>query len=164
MDRRQRRALWKTIAFGILVPGSVTVLVPWLLLPPLPDYHLGGFRWVGVLAVGVGAPALLWCGWEFVSTGLGTPAPIDPPRVLVVKGLYRFVRNPMYVAIFLILAGEALYFGSLRLAAYALIAALAFHLFVVLYEEPTLKKKFGPSYLDYCRSVPRWIPRLPSRT
>lgn len=160
MDRQKRRALFKTIAFGILAPGSVIGLIPYLLHSPRADFHLGTFRLLGILPVAVGASALLWCMWEFVSIGLGTPAPIDPPKVLLARGLYQFVRNPMYVAVFLILAGEAVYFESFRLAAYALFAALACHLFVVFYEEPTLRKKFGVPYLEYCKAVPRWIPRL----
>ena len=148
------------MAFGILVPGSVTVLVPYLLLSPPADFHLGSFRLIGILPVAAGALALVWCAWEFFSTGLGTPAPIDPPKVLVAKGLYRFVRNPMYVTIGLILTGEAVLFESSRLMAYAIFAGLAFHLYVVFYEEPTLKRKFGARYIEYCQTVPRWIPRL----
>ena len=92
--------------------------------------------------------------------GTGTPAPIDPPRNLVVSGLYRFVRNPMYVGVALVLLSEAALFGSFRLLEYALIVWAAFFLFVVAYEEPALRRKFGVSYQAYFEAVPRWIPRL----
>jgi len=92
--------------------------------------------------------------------GLGTPAPIDPPKSLVVNGLYRFVRNPMYVGVVLVLFSEGLLFSSSRLLEYAVLVGAGFFLFVVAYEEPTLRKKFGASYQAYCQAVPCWIPRL----
>lgn len=113
------------------------------------------------MALGVGV--YLWCAWDFVFTGRGTPAPIDPPKVLVATGLYRFVRNPMYIAVGLVLGGEAILFQSYNLVVYALLAWLACHLFVVFYEEPTLKKKYGAAYEAYCQAVPRWRPRITRR-
>jgi protein-S-isoprenylcysteine O-methyltransferase Ste14 len=153
------RALLKTGIFAIVAPGFVAVGVPYLLLGPRAEFEMGRARFAGALPILLGAMVLLWCAWDFVFTGRGTPAPIDPPQALVAKGLYRFVRNPMYLALGLVLGGEAILFQSLRLAAYALLAWLACHLFVVFYEEPTLKRKFGTSYEAYCRAVPRWIPR-----
>jgi protein-S-isoprenylcysteine O-methyltransferase Ste14 len=100
----------------------------------------------------------LWCAWDFTFAGRGTPAPIDPPKELVVQGLYRYVRNPMYVGILSILLGEALLFASWSLFGYAAVVFILFFLFVVLYEEPILMRKFGESYLQYCKNVPRWIP------
>jgi protein-S-isoprenylcysteine O-methyltransferase Ste14 len=151
----------KTIIFTFLVPGSVTVLVPyWLLSSPSasPPMQPGVFRYFGVLPILVGAAIYLWCAWDFTFAGRGTPAPIDAPKELVVRGLYRYVRNPMYVGVTSILLGEALLFGSPRLFAFAGGMFISFFAFVMLYEEPTLRQKFGESYRQYCRSVPRWIP------
>ncbi len=97
---------------------------------------------------------------RFVMDGLGTPAPVAQPRMLVVTGMYRHVRNPMYVGALSAIFSQALLFGDPRLILCGAIAFLCFHLFVVLYEEPTLRRKFGAQYTDYCRNVPRWIPRV----
>lgn len=154
-------ALLKTVIFAIVAPGFVTVGVPYLLLGPRAEFEIGMARFAGAVPILLGAMALLWCAWDFVFAGRGTPAPFDPPQVLVAKGLYRFVRNPMYIAMGLVLGGEAILFQSLRLLAYALLAWGACHAFVVFYEEPTLRKKFGRAYGEYCRQVPRWIPARP---
>ena len=106
-----------------------------------------------------GAAVYLDCAWNFAIVGLGTPAIIDPPKRLVAKGLHRRVRNPMYVGVISIVFGESILFRLFDLVAYALILCLMFHLFVVFYEEPTLRKKFGADYEEYCKAVPRWIPR-----
>lgn len=151
--------LARTIVFTILVPGTVTVYVPRLLLPG-GDFDLGSAHYAGVLLISSGAAIYLWCAWNFVWSGLGTPAPIDPPKTLVVRGLYCYVRNPMYVGVPCVLLGEALFFQSIRVLEYALLGLAAMHLFVVFYEEATLRKKFGASYEEYCRRVPRWIPKL----
>jgi protein-S-isoprenylcysteine O-methyltransferase Ste14 len=156
-------ALLKTVIFTIVAPGFVTVVVPYLLLSPRAEFEIGMARFAGVVPIVLGAIGCLWCAWDFVFTGCGTPAPVDPPKQLVVKGVYRFVRNPMYIAVGLVLGGEAILFQSLRLVAYALLAWLACHLFVVFYEELTLRKKFGTAYEAYCRAVPRWVPRFTKR-
>jgi protein-S-isoprenylcysteine O-methyltransferase Ste14 len=106
----------------------------------------------------IGTAIYFWCAWDFTFAGRGTPAPIDPPKELVVRGLYRYVRNPMYVGILSILLGEALLFASWRLFEYTAVVFIFFFLFVTLYEEPILRQKFGESYRRYCESVPRWIP------
>ena len=106
---------------------------------------------------------LLWCARDFAVRGRGTPNPADPPRALVVDGLYRFVRNPMYVAIVTSLLGQAAMYRSSSVVWYAAIVAAAFHLRVVLYEEPKLTELFGDSYADYRRRVPRWVPRVALR-
>jgi len=106
----------------------------------------------------LGAAIYYWCAWDFATAGQGTPAPIDPPKHLVVKGLYRFVRNPMYAGVLLLLAGESLAFQSLRILTYAAIVFVVANLFVIFYEEPALKRKFGAEYEEYLRSVTRWIP------
>src|SRR5207249_10939605 len=154
----------KTLLFTILVPGTVTVLVPYLLLTSgfqLFPVEIGALRVLGLPPILMGVVTYLWCAWDFTFTGRGTPAPIDPPKQLVVKGLYRYVRNPMYVGITLILLGEALLFEAAVLFLYAGLLLVCAHLFIVYYEEPTLRRLFGASYESYCKSVSRWTPRLP---
>lgn len=154
----------KTLLFTTLVPGTATVLVPYLLLSwdiQIFSFELGAIRYLGLPPILLGALTYLWCAWDFTFTGRGTPAPIDPPKELVVKGLYRYVRNPMYVGITLILLGEGLLFESAVLFLYAGFLLVCAHLFIVYYEEPTLRRLFGASYESYCKSVSRWIPRLP---
>jgi protein-S-isoprenylcysteine O-methyltransferase Ste14 len=154
--------LIKTVFFTIVVPGTVGLYVPQALkhtankVPPL-------FTWVGTGLFLCGAGIYFWCAWDFVSNGLGTPAPIDAPRVLVVKGLYRFTRNPMYVGVLSMILGQALYYGSFSVAQYGCVVLAGFYLFVLFYEEPTLRRLFGEQYEDYCRKVPRWLLRV-SRT
>ncbi len=153
--------LLKTIIFTFLVPGTATVLVPFWLLSSrfVPSQiQLGVFRYVGIFIFLVGVAIYFWCAWDFTFVGRGTPAPIDPPKELVVRGLYRFVRNPMYVGVLSILLGEGLFFESLRLLEYTAIVFAFFFLFIILYEEPILRRKFGESYQNYCKTVPRWIP------
>ncbi len=113
-----------------------------------------------VMAAGLGLVA--WCFYDFAARGRGTPAPWDPPRRLVVGGPYRRVRNPMYLGILAILVGEAIFFRSAALVLWAAITAVAFHLAVVLYEEPGLRDRFGVDYDRYLADVPRWLPRLRS--
>jgi protein-S-isoprenylcysteine O-methyltransferase Ste14 len=106
-----------------------------------------------------GAALALWCVVTFARVGRGTPAPFDPPRRLVVRGPYRFVRNPMYEGTGLALAGAALFYESLPILGYTGIFFLAAHLFIVMYEEPTLRRSFGQEYAAYCSRVPRWWPK-----
>src|ERR1700730_15889914 len=116
--------LLKTIVFTFLVPGTVTILVPFWLLSSRsaqPPMQIGMLRYFGALPILMGAAIYFWCAWDFTFAGLGTPAPIDPPKELVVRGLYRYVRNPMYVGILSILVGEAFLFASQRLFEYAVI-------------------------------------------
>jgi protein-S-isoprenylcysteine O-methyltransferase Ste14 len=101
------------------------------------------------------------CIWEFARRGRGTLAPVDPPRTLVVQGLYRYVRNPMYLSVTMIVLGEALLTGSRALLAYWAVWFLAANLFVIGYEEPTLRRRFGPAYDRYRATVGRWVPRRP---
>jgi len=112
----------------------------------------------GMVMCAVGAAVALWCIFTFASIGRGTPAPFDPPRRLVIKGHYRFVRNPMYIGAGLALAGAALFYESLPLLAYTGFFFLATHVLVVWYEEPTLRQTFGQEYEAYCRQVRRWLP------
>ena len=154
--------LLKTIIFTFFVPGTVTVVLPYWLLAAssTPPMRLGILRYLGVIPIVIGVAIYLWCAWDFTFAGRGTPAPIDPPKELVVRGLYRYVRNPMYVGILSILLGEAFLFSSQRLFVYAAIVFGLFFLFVTLYEEPHLRKKFGEPYRRYCRNVPRWLPLI----
>ena len=103
---------------------------------------------------------LIWCFWDFLAKGGGTPAPVEPPRELVVAGLYKYVRNPMYVGVLLMIIGHFLWFGYWNLLIYAAVVFIAFNTFVAFYEEPNLKTRFGTTYEDYLKRVPRWIPRI----
>jgi protein-S-isoprenylcysteine O-methyltransferase Ste14 len=103
------------------------------------------------------------CAWEFAVRGLGTPAPIAPTRFLVTTALHRYVRNPMYIGVLGMLLGEAITFRAVVLFKYWVFCFVAVYLFVLLYEEPTLRRQFGESYEEYRRSVPRWIPRFRRR-
>ena len=152
--------LLKTIIFTFLVPGTVTILVPYRLLSSRSalSMQFGILRYFGAMPILIGAAIYFWCARDFTFAGLGTPAPIDPPKELVVRGLYRYARNPMYVGILSILLGEALLFASQRLFEYTAVVFIFFFLFVVVYEEPMLRQKFGESYRLYCKNVPRWLP------
>jgi len=114
---------------------------------------------LALLAIGVGAALLVTCIWEFASSGRGTLSPVDPPRELVVRGLYRYVRNPMYLSVTMIVMGEVLLTRSRPLLVYWAIWFAAVNLFVIGYEEPTLRRRFGESYERYTRDVGRWLPR-----
>ena len=152
----------KTLLFTLLLPGVFLVLIPYFLLSSLGDrfaVDIGPIYFIGLIPLFFGVFVYICCAWSFVSKGKGTPAPIDPPKKLVVQGMYKYARNPMYFGVLLILIGEAVFFASFLLVFYALLVFVCFHLFVVVYEEPALRARFGDSYRIYCDSVPRWIPR-----
>jgi protein-S-isoprenylcysteine O-methyltransferase Ste14 len=156
--------LWlRTLLFTLLVPGTVLGLVPWIMLTKGSGarYDLGAARFLGGVLILPGAAIILRCFLDFIRRGRGTPAPYDPPRRLVIAGLYRYVRNPQYIGVFLVVLGEAIWFGNALLFAYAGFLAIAYHLFVRLYEEPTLGRMFGEDYVRYCDAVPRWLPKRP---
>src|SRR5579872_902166 len=117
-------------------------------------------RILGVILIIAGVPGLVDSFARFALEGLGTPAPIAPPQKLVVTGLYRYVRNPIYIAVVAVILGQAILFGDSRLMTYGGLMWLAFHAFVLTYEEPVLAQKFGAQYEDFRANVPRWIPRL----
>jgi protein-S-isoprenylcysteine O-methyltransferase Ste14 len=144
------------------VPGSVGLYVPNQLGNSAGRHVVFSLlqSLVGGLLLLLGVAIYLWCAWDFTVKGFGTPAPIDAPKVLVVKGLYRFTRNPMYVGVAAMIAGQGIYFGSAATGIYFCVVVLFFNLFVLLYEEPVLRRKFGAQYDAYRLSVPRWI--LPS--
>jgi protein-S-isoprenylcysteine O-methyltransferase Ste14 len=149
----------RALLFVVLFPGTVTIYIPYRLLLSAGQLHVPRLSFQATFAlivVAAGATALLSCVWHFFSRGRGTLAPVDPPRALVVSGLYRYTRNPMYNAVLAILAAQAWLFFSLRLFQYAAFMLFLFHLVVVVYEEPALSKLFGSSYSEYRRAVPRW--------
>jgi protein-S-isoprenylcysteine O-methyltransferase Ste14 len=152
-----------SLAFFVAAPGVIAGCVPYVLTRwqyRTPVLHLPGERILGALLL-TGAVAVLVDSFiRFVFEGHGTPAPVVPPEHLVISGLYRHVRNPMYVAILAAITGQALIFGSVRLFAYAGVVWTMFHMFVVLYEEPKLRRTFGRSYIAYLANVRRWRPRL----
>jgi protein-S-isoprenylcysteine O-methyltransferase Ste14 len=153
--------LFRTLVFTILVPGFWTVVMPYWVLPrgARLDSHGVGLFGLPLMAMGA-ALYFVTAFWGFALRGGGTPAPIDPPKKLVVEGPYRVVRNPMYWAVASVLMGEALAFHSLSLAELAVALFAGATLFVLFYEEPILRQKFGSEYEEYCRRVPRWIPRF----
>lgn len=160
--RGMGRATAGSLIFLALAPGVVAGLVPWWLTgwrvaEPLPYWEAA--RAVGVALVAGGGVVLLWSFRRFVVEGLGTPAPVAPTASLVVGGLYRYVRNPMYLAVAAIILGQALILGQLVLLPYGAAFVLAVTAFVHRYEEPTLRRRFGEEYERYSRAVPRWLPR-----
>jgi len=151
----------KSLAFLVLVPGTVLGVGPFLIhLTDVGRLALGPARWLGLALVVPGAVLLLWCFHLFVAVGRGMPAPIDAPTVFVAEGPYRVVRNPMYVAVVALVSGEAVIYQHVLILAYALVLWLGFNAFVCLNEEPRLQKRFGASYEAYVARVPRWIPRF----
>lgn len=156
----------RSLLWTILLPGLFAGYVPWRyfgLDRARLDLLEPRFA-LGLFFMAVGAALLGACIVEFARTGHGTLSPIDPPRRLVVRGLYRYVRNPMYLSVTIIVLGEVLVTGSAALTAYWAIWFLGANLFVIGYEEPTLRRDFGVSYDEYTRQVGRWIPRFSSPT
>jgi len=151
-----------TLIFVVLMGGAIMVLIPIKLLSSSYrlNVEIGFLRYLGVISVLIGITILFWCLWEFIRKGKGTPAPYDPPKKLVVSGLYKLTRNPMYVGVILVLFGEALFFESALLLLYAGLMFLIFHIWVIITEEPYLRSTFGESYKRYCESVPQWRIRL----
>ena len=153
------RLLLKNLAFTVLVPGTVAGYAPWLIVrdrsPAAESW------WIASALYLLGGAIYLWCVWDFATFGRGTPAPIDAPRELVVRGLYRYTRNPMYLGVLTTILGWACLFRSGAVLLYALAVAAAFQLFIVLYEEPHLQRTFGSAYAEYCSHVGRWLPRIP---
>jgi protein-S-isoprenylcysteine O-methyltransferase Ste14 len=155
-------ALVRGLTYAALFIGAFLVFVPARILArggiePVPG--IGAAQVLGIVFVLNGLALAIACVLTFAFIGRGTPAPFDPPRALVVAGPYRLVRNPMYIGAGTALLGAALFYQSLALAGYALVFLLITHLFVMLYEEPHLRRVFGASYDDYLRNVPRWIPK-----
>ena len=154
------RTALKSLFFLILAPGIVAGYIPLALHKWGPQIETGFLAYLAFPLWFIGVIVLLWCFWDFLVKGKGTPAPIDPPKELVITGLYNYVRNPMYAGLLMIIIGHFLWFKSIWLIVYTAVVFLAFHLFVTLYEEPYLKKTFGAAYEDYVKKVLRWLPRI----
>jgi protein-S-isoprenylcysteine O-methyltransferase Ste14 len=159
--KRSMAAVGSSIFF-LLAPGIVAGVMPWW----ITRWQMRGdaaawmpLRAIGVVLLVVSVPVLVRAFWQFTVEGLGTPAPVAPTERLVVKGLYRYVRNPMYLAVLGAIVGQAFLLGQPGLLAYALVILAAFASFVRLYEEPTLARQFGAEYDAYKKAVPAWLPR-----
>ena len=150
----------RSILFFILAPGMVAGYIPLALFRNGSRIQIGFPAYIAVPLWIIGTAMLVWCFRDFLVKGKGTPAPYDPPKELVVSGLYKYVRNPIYVGLLLVIIGHFLWFGYWNLLIYAMFVFLLFSAVVILYEEPTLKRNFGAAYEDYLKRVPRWIPRF----
>jgi protein-S-isoprenylcysteine O-methyltransferase Ste14 len=161
--KQRASAILGSAIFLVVAPGTVAMYVPWVIChwhtaQPLLGFF--AFHIIGALMIAAGLPVLLDSFARFAIKGLGTPAPVAPPQRLVVTGLYRYVRNPMYVAVLSLIFGQGLLFGSVQVLEYGLVVWLAFFAMVLFYEEPALRRKFGKEYEEFCAHVPRWTPRL----
>ena len=160
---RRILAIVGSATFLVIAPGIVAGYVPWRICRwhvEAPLLGISSLRLVGMLLIAAGLPVLLDSFARFALQGLGTPAPIFPTRHLVVSGLFRYVRNPMYVAVVSLILGQGLFFGSVLVLEYGIAVWVGFHLFVLIYEEPILLKSYGPEYEEFRANVPRWIPHF----
>lgn len=156
-------AAFGTAIFLFVAPGTFAALIPWWISRWRVHASFPGFtaiRTIGVLWIAAALVIVIETFLRFALQGIGTPAPLFPTERLVITGSYRYVRNPMYIAVVSLVLGQALLFGDVRVLAYGLCAWLATHLFVVFYEEPTLRRSFPDDYAAFSAHVPRWIPRL----
>ncbi len=152
-----------SVIFFVLAPGAVAGLVPYMISKwRFEPSFLGvlAVRFAGGMLVVMGVVSLVHCFVRFALEGRGTPAPVAPTEALVVSGLYRYVRNPMYLAVVGMIAGQAFLFGSVSLIGYATVVWMSFNAFVLWYEEPTLRRRYGNAYEAYRANVPRWVPRM----
>ena len=150
----------KSLLYLVFEAGVFAVYIPLRLLRDGPRLGMGMLSFLAIPFWLIGSLIILQSFWDFTFRGRGTPLPTDPPKELVVTGFYRYVRNPIYVGVMLIFLGHFLWSGYWSLLLYALLSFIGVHFFIILYEEPTLKKKFGAAYEEYLRRVPRWIPRF----
>lgn len=160
---KRTTAILGSTFFLLIAPGIVAGLIPWAISgwrwqPAF--FGVTSLPWLGGALIVAGLPMLLDSFARFALEGLGTPAPVYPTDRLIATGLYRYMRNPMYVGLAAIIWGQALLIGNAWLVVYGAFVWLAFSLFVILYEEPTLRRSYGAQYDDYCAHVPRWLPRL----
>jgi protein-S-isoprenylcysteine O-methyltransferase Ste14 len=154
--------LVRAVIFATVFIALVLVYLPARLLARAgigPPAEIALPQVAGMIIAGAGAVIALWCVLTFAVIGKGTPAPFDPPRLLVTRGPYHWVRNPMYIGAAIAMAGAALFYQSFTLLAYSAGFLVTAHLFVLLYEEPALRRSFGPDYQAYCDRVGRWWPR-----
>jgi len=152
----------RSLLWVILMPGIVAGYIPWRYfgIAHAISAGVGPAQIAGLVCVAAGVALLAVCVWEFATRGRGTLSPVDPPRRLVVRGTYRYVRNPMYVAVSMILLGEALAAQSMDIVIYWAVFFFLANVFVIGYEEPHLRRRFGTSYDEYAARVGRWIPRF----
>ncbi len=150
----------KSLVFLLLAPGVVAVVIPYFIINSdvkIYQLNLPTLKLLSIPLTVYGAFLLLLSFWYFSYHGKGTPAPIDPPKALVIKGPYKYTRNPMYVGVVSILLGIFFYYQTMSLLIYAFFCAVAFHLRIILNEEIVMEKKFGPTYLEYKQNVRRWF-------
>ncbi|QTD37584.1 isoprenylcysteine carboxylmethyltransferase family protein [Polaribacter batillariae] len=152
--------LLRNFVFTILQSGTVVGLIPFLIVEPklndMLTQQLKISHYLGMLIFTLGFFMMLICIRSFAIDGKGTLSPADPTKRLVIKGLYKFSRNPMYIGVLTILMGETIFFKSYQLLIYLLLIFIAFNIFIILVEEPRLRRDFGKEYLDYCKKVERW--------
>ena len=160
LDSKIQMTTLKSLLYLIFEAGLFALYIPLAFLHTGSRIEMGVISFLAVPLWLIGALMVLWCFWDFTFEGHGTPAPMDPPKELVITGFYRYVRNPIYVGALLIFLGHFLWFGYLALLIYTVSTFMGVHAFVVWYEEPTLRKKFGAAYEAYCQQIPRWIPKL----
>ena len=152
------KLLLKNVIFTLVVPGTVAIYIP-SIIAHSRETNTSPFLFVaGVTLLVLGIVIYLWTVWDFAKSGRGTPLPVDAPKMLVVRGLYSYTRNPMYLGVITVILGWAVLFSDSWLLLYALGIWVSTHLFVVLYEEPSLTKLFGSEYEKYRQRVSRWIP------
>lgn len=151
---------YKSLLYLIFEAGLFALYIPLAVLRAGPRIEPGILSVLAFPLWLIGSLTVFWCFWDFTFKGHGTPVPTDPPKELVVTGPYRYVRNPIYVGVLGIFLGHFLRFGYWALLLYMIFAFIGVHVFVVFYEEPTLKRKFGAAYEEYLRRVPRWIPKI----
>jgi protein-S-isoprenylcysteine O-methyltransferase Ste14 len=162
MERRFFPILGSAV-FLFIAPGTLAGLIPWWISHWRMQealVRLQALRWVGAGLILAGVVAIIECFARFAWQGLGTPAPVFPTKRLIVMGLYRHVRNPMYCAVTGIILGQGLLLGDAWLIGYGAAVWMAVHLFVLTYEEPTLRRTYGADYEAFRAGVPRWMPRL----
>jgi protein-S-isoprenylcysteine O-methyltransferase Ste14 len=149
--------LLKNLAYSLIVPSSLAIYVPWLLIPDQPA-NSGIWLYLSLFLFFLGGAVYSWCLWDFAIVGHGTPAPFDAPKHLVVQGPYHYTRNPMYGGVLTMIFGWIVLFPSLPLLLYGLSVGFSCHLLVLLYEEPHLQNVFRANYGEYCTQVQRWVP------
>ena len=155
------KPLLNTLLFTIFVPGTIAGWLPYRLHGDSPATSSFALRTIGILLIVIGTAIYLHTAfWGFALRGYGTPAPIAPTKKLVVDGLHRYVRNPMYIGVATIVLGQAVLFESWHVLEYLAVVLLIVQFFILFYEEPTLARQFGAEYEDYKRRVPRWFPKI----
>lgn len=151
----------KTLLYMGPMHGFFTFYLPYQVASlAIPFFDFGILRYFALPFWITGTLIVIWCSVDIIRLGRGTPAHLDPPKSLIVNGLYRYIRNPIYLGALLVVLGYLLWFGSRLLIIYFLFAAFVFYILVVMIEEPVLRNMFGVEYEEYCKNVPRWIPRI----